>query len=74
MKEVKNMVQKWKDEKDMEVCCVILEPILAEGGDLHISPNFAQMLRKYTEENGIYLIIDEVQTGGFSSGSFWAHE
>lgn len=72
--DVERLIQKWKDEKGMEVCCIIVEPILAEGGDLHLSANFAQKLRKLTSDRGIYLIVDEVQTGVASSGSFWAHE
>lgn len=72
--DVERLIQKWKDEKGMEVCCIVVEPILAEGGDVHLSPNFAQKLRKLTSDLGIYLIIDEVQTGVASSGSFWAHE
>jgi len=51
-----------------------MEPILAEGGDLQISSEFAQGIRDLTHELGIYFICDEVQTGCVTSGTYWAHE
>ena len=47
---------------------------MSEGGDNHISANFAQKLRDLTTELGIYMIVDEVQTGVGVSGRFWAHD
>jgi 4-aminobutyrate aminotransferase / (S)-3-amino-2-methylpropionate transaminase len=47
---------------------------MAEGGDVFISSEFAQALRDLTEELGIYMIVDEVQTGVGVSGKMWAHE
>ena len=52
----------------------IIEPIQAEGGDNHISSYFANGLRKLTKELGIFMIVDEVQTGVAATGKFWAHE
>ena len=57
-----------------QVCAIIVEPILAEGGDVFLSNEFARGLRKLTEELGIYFIVDEVQTGVVTSGTFWMHE
>ena len=57
-----------------EVCAVIIEPILSEGGDVQVSAEFAQGLQDITKENGQYFIVDEVQTGVCQTGSFWAHE
>lgn len=61
-------------EKGQEVVAVIIEPIMAEGGDVYISPRFAKGLRKITKDRGIYFIVDEVQTGVATTGTFWAHE
>ena len=56
------------------VAGLIVEPILAEGGDLHASPRFFQELRRITKQHGAFMIADEVQTGVAASGQFWAHE
>jgi len=53
---------------------VIIEPVMSEGGDRHISSNFANGLRKLTNDMGICMIVDEVQTGCAVTGTFWAHE
>jgi len=51
----------------------IIEPVLSEGGDLHASKSFFIGLRRLTREYDAAFIVDEVQTGVVSSGSFWAH-
>ncbi|VDN53599.1 unnamed protein product [Dracunculus medinensis] len=61
-----------KAERD--VAALIVEPIQAEGGDHHGSPAFFQGLRNITGKHGVVFIVDEVQTGGGGTGSFWAHE
>lgn len=68
------MVTLYKNEKGIETAAVILEPIMSEGGDKQISSYFANALRKYTEDNGMSFIVDEVQTGVCGTGTFWAHE
>jgi len=57
-----------------DIAAVIVEPIQAEGGDNHASPYFFRRLREVTKKAGVYLIVDEVQTGVAASGHFWAHE
>jgi len=61
-------------EKGQEVVAVVIEPILAEGGDIQISGYFANEIRKLTKEKGIYFIVDEVQSGVVTTGTYWAHE
>jgi len=39
-----------------------------------LSAEFAQSVRDLTTELGIYLIVDEVQTGVGYGGKFWMHE
>ncbi|XP_046448564.1 4-aminobutyrate aminotransferase, mitochondrial-like [Daphnia pulex] len=56
------------------VAGVVIEPVQAEGGDVHASPEFFQELQRITKKNGAALIIDEVQTGGGATGKYWCHE
>mmetsp|Transcript_13130 Transcript_13130/g.23616 ORF Transcript_13130/g.23616 Transcript_13130/m.23616 type:complete len:514 (-) Transcript_13130:83-1624(-) len=67
-------VEEILDKNAMPVAAVIVEPILAEGGDLHASPYFFRQLRIITENRGVAMIVDEVQTGCGATGTFWAHE
>eukprot|EP01080_Neovahlkampfia_damariscottae_P005654 gene5654-9470_t len=60
--------------KNKNICGLIVEPILAEGGDLHASKKFFQNVRKITEKHGVAFIVDEVQTGLVCTGKIWAHE
>ena len=60
--------------KGKPVAAIIVEPIQSEGGDFHASPSFFKSLRELTRKRGIYFIVDEVQTGFGSTGTFWAHE
>ena len=60
--------------KGIEVCAIVMEPIQSEGGDNYLSNEFAQGVRKLTSELGMYMIVDEVQTGVCGTGKFWAHE
>uniref|UniRef100_A0A0K0F0C5 (S)-3-amino-2-methylpropionate transaminase n=1 Tax=Strongyloides venezuelensis TaxID=75913 RepID=A0A0K0F0C5_STRVS len=61
-------------EKGQDIAAVIIEPIQSEGGDHHGSPEFFKALQKITKENGAVFIVDEVQTGGGPTGTFWCHE
>lgn len=53
---------------------MIVEPIQSEGGDHHASPEFFRGLQALCRKHGSALIIDEVQTGGGSTGRWWCHE
>lgn len=57
---VKDLIAQWKSEKGKEVVAIIMEPIMAEGGDTQISGYFANQIRSLTKEMGIYMIVDEV--------------
>lgn len=61
-------------EGNWPVAGIIIEPIQSEGGDHEASPEFFQSLQKLCAKHGVALIIDEVQTGGGSTGKWWAHE
>ncbi|KAF0683974.1 Aste57867_24055 [Aphanomyces stellatus] len=57
-----------------QVAGIVVEPIQAEGGDFHASPSFFRALQQLAANHGAAFIVDEVQTGGGSTGRFWAHE
>ena len=53
------------------VAAIIVEPVQGEGGFHVIPKKYLQELRKVCDENGILLILDEVQTGFGRTGE-WA--
>ncbi|WP_397451146.1 aspartate aminotransferase family protein [Pseudomonas sp. NA-150] len=55
-----------------EIACFIIEPIQGEGGFLALDVEFAQHLRRFCDEKGILLIIDEIQSGFGRSGQRFA--
>ncbi len=60
--------------EDPDIAAVIVEPIQGEGGDRHASPAFFRALRTHAKDHDVAFIVDEVQTGGGGTGTFWAHE
>ncbi|CAG7728111.1 unnamed protein product [Allacma fusca] len=71
--QVADLIEQWS-KKGNPVAGIIIEPIQAEGGDHHGSPEFFQQLQKLSKEKGVALLIDEVQTGGGPCGTLWCHE
>ena len=53
---------------------VMLEPIQGEGGVLPATREFMQALRKLTKEQGLLLIVDEVQTGFGRTGELFGYQ
>jgi predicted acetylornithine/succinylornithine family transaminase len=53
---------------------VLVEPIQAEGGVRVPSDDFFSKLRKLCDEQGLLLILDEVQTGMGRTGRLFAYE
>lgn len=57
-----------------EVGMVIVEPIQGEGG-IHVpSDDFLPGLRSLCDQNGAFLVLDEIQTGFGRTGKFFACE
>ena len=73
-KAVLNDLESVKALIDAETVAVMLEPVQGEGGVLPATQEFMQGLRKLTEEEGILLIVDEVQTGFGRTGSMFAYQ
>jgi 4-aminobutyrate aminotransferase len=57
-----------------ETACVVVEPVLGEGGYVVPPSGFMPALRKLCDEYGILLIADEVQSGLGRTGRFFAVE
>jgi predicted acetylornithine/succinylornithine family transaminase len=57
-----------------QTAAAILEPIQGEGGIRLLSDDLLRVVRKWTKERGIALILDEVQCGLGRAGTLFAHE
>lgn len=58
-----------------ELYAVLVEPMMAEGGDIYLVREFLLGVLELCRSHGIPLIADEVQTGFGTSGAFfwWTH-
>jgi 4-aminobutyrate aminotransferase/(S)-3-amino-2-methylpropionate transaminase len=56
------------------VAAIILEPVQGDGGFLAAPPEFMKALRALTEELGIVLIVDEIQTGFGRTGEMFGFQ
>ncbi len=57
------ILEKTLRDKNLDIACVIIEPVAANMGVVPPAPGFLQKLRDLTAELGILLIFDEVITG-----------
>jgi L-lysine 6-transaminase len=62
------------DQRNIDICAIIIEPIQGEGGDNHFRGEWLQKLRQICDENNILLIFDEVQCGMGATGRNWCCE
>lgn len=70
-----NKIELVKSEiQDGDVCAVIIEGIQGVGGLDEGTPTFFKNLEKLCNDNGVILILDEVQSGYGRSGQFFAHQ
>ncbi|MFI5391253.1 MAG: aminotransferase class III-fold pyridoxal phosphate-dependent enzyme, partial [Bacteriovoracales bacterium] len=62
-------------EFHLPIPCMIIEPIQGEGGVIELNQHFLREIREVTEKNKIMLVLDEIQSGCFRTGTFAAvHE
>ena len=57
-----------------ETGAIIVEPIQGEGGVRVPPAGFLKALREICDQNGLLLVLDEVQTGVGRTGKFFAYE
>jgi len=57
-----------------QTVAIMLEPIQGEGGVVPATVEFLQLLRQISEDRGLLLIVDEVQTGMGRTGKLFAHQ
>ncbi|WP_043630233.1 L-lysine 6-transaminase [Nonomuraea candida] len=57
-----------------DIACFIAEPIQGEGGDNHMRPGFLRAMQDLCHRYDALFILDEVQTGGGTTGSAWAYQ
>ncbi|CAN5620982.1 4-aminobutyrate--2-oxoglutarate transaminase [soil metagenome] len=56
------------------LACLVIEPILGEGGFVVPAPGFLPRLKAWTEAHGIVFVADEIQTGFCRTGDWFASE
>jgi 4-aminobutyrate aminotransferase len=56
------------------VACIVIEPVLGEGGFIPMPEDFLRALRSICDEHQIVFIADEVQAGVGRTGRVWAIE
>src|SRR5216110_3184869 len=56
-------IREFIEQRNLDICAIIIEPIQGEGGDNHFRGEWLQKLRTISDENDILLIFDEVQCG-----------
>jgi 4-aminobutyrate aminotransferase len=57
-----------------ETACIVVEPVLGEGGYVVPPAGFLSALRRLCDEHGILLVADEIQSGIGRTGKFFAVE
>jgi 4-aminobutyrate aminotransferase / (S)-3-amino-2-methylpropionate transaminase / 5-aminovalerate transaminase len=53
------------------VAAIVIEPVQGEGGFVVAPPEFLEGVRRICDDNGIVLVVDEVQTGFGRTGKMW---
>jgi acetylornithine/N-succinyldiaminopimelate aminotransferase len=57
-----------------ETAAILIEPVQGEGGIRQLPPQFLEKLRALCDDNGLLLILDEVQCGIGRTGKLFAYE
>jgi len=69
-----NNIKAIKSATNDKTCAVILEPVQGEGGVNIPADGYLKKVRKWCDEKGILLILDEIQTGIGRLGTLFAYE
>lgn len=57
-----------------DVCAIMAEPIMGEGGVYPLETSYLEALRKFCDEHDLLLILDEVQCGIGRTGKMFAYQ
>jgi len=69
-----NSIEAIKEATSNQTCAIMLEPLQGEGGVNLVSDNYLTAVRDWCNQNGILLILDEIQTGMGRTGTLFAYE
>jgi acetylornithine/N-succinyldiaminopimelate aminotransferase len=69
-----NNIEAIKAATTERTCAVMLEPIQGEGGVNLPDEGYLPAIRKWCDQKGILLILDEIQTGVGRTGTLFAYE
>lgn len=67
-------IEKYMKDNKKQVAGMIIEPVQCEGGDRHFTKYFLQNLQRICNQNDILFIVDEVQTGFYTTGKPWCFQ
>jgi L-lysine 6-transaminase len=73
-KEAEKEIRRLMDDRTIDICAIIIEPIQGEGGDNHFRGEWLKKLREICDQNEMLLIFDEVQCGMGATGRNWCCE
>jgi len=69
-----NNVEVIKAATGSQTCAIMLEPVQGEGGVNLPDDDYLTRVREWCDEQGILLILDEIQTGIGRTGTLFAYE
>jgi acetylornithine/N-succinyldiaminopimelate aminotransferase len=69
-----NNIDAIKNATTKDTCAIMLEPVQGEGGVNIPEEGYLKAVRKWCDEKGILLILDEIQTGIGRCGTLFAYE
>src|SRR5207249_8532503 len=69
-----NDIEAIKAATNEQTVAVMLEPIMGEIGVIPSAPGYLEGVRRWCDERGLLMILDEVQTGIGRTGRWFAHQ
>jgi len=69
-----NNIKELEKSFNENVCGIILEPVLGEGGVIPLTREFIQKARQLSNEYKAIMVMDEIQTGVGRTGSYFAYQ
>jgi acetylornithine/N-succinyldiaminopimelate aminotransferase len=69
-----NDLQAMREAVSDKTVAILLEPVLGESGIYPATREYLQGVRQLCDEQGILLILDEIQSGVGRTGTLWAYE